>query len=549
MEKKSAWMEASQDLYKNSNLFNTHGFFDSTTLASLAFAEDETPVHRSQKRSKPFYNINFFSSDLFDQEFLASPGAALYWQSQQSPVEGPLTYCQLGPQLSPAKQKLLQTSGQVDLGIDPFSLGLWKSLLFKNYISAQDILDCEMGRQRLFRLSGQAYAMAGASEIQQMAIVASSLVQIIEDYRDQVSAHEIMARLSFEICLKPHLTLSVAHCLAFRSLVERLFEIYEANQEATVFAVPSLRFLAAREPWNNLMRLTTINMAAIMGGANGMVQIPMDFLSGGQDTRLGRNMCEILKNESHLDKVTDPLKGSFSLEQIVNDFCESAWRFFCEIEKKGGVRETLRSGWLHDEINREHELQVDRFLKRQLKIVGVNQYALTESLSSDFPLPKKQDIKDIESWWCQQIDEEGSSKLCDVERLIPFSLSELTEQWQIRGDVMRTGGSDLTTVALVVEPGGQSAKKITMAKEILALGGLKVQVHSVNEISKIPVVALIAADPEGEFAKQFFKSLDKKQWPLWVGDKQLSQFKGHVGTSSHLPNLFRNIYDHLEAQK
>jgi methylmalonyl-CoA mutase len=43
-----------------------------------------------------------------------------------------------------------------------------------------------------------------------------------------------------------------------------------------------------------------------------------------------------MKMESHLDKVSDPVAGSYYFENIAETICENAWNNFLEIRKEGG---------------------------------------------------------------------------------------------------------------------------------------------------------------------------------------------------------------------
>jgi methylmalonyl-CoA mutase len=46
--------------------------------------------------------------------------------------------------------------------------------------------------------------------------------------------------------------------------------------------------------------------------------------------RTARNISSILKDESHLDKVSDPVAGSYYVENLSVELAEKAWKKFQE---------------------------------------------------------------------------------------------------------------------------------------------------------------------------------------------------------------------------
>lgn len=81
------------------------------------------------------------------------------------------------------------------------------------------------------------------------------------------------------------------------------------------------------QPHGNMLRGTTASLAAILGGCNSITVVPEDE-SHSTMQRIARNISSILREESHLDKVADPLAGAYAVDTIVNSFAETAWKQF-----------------------------------------------------------------------------------------------------------------------------------------------------------------------------------------------------------------------------
>lgn len=72
---------------------------------------------------------------------------------------------------------------------------------------------------------------------------------------------------------------------------------------------------------NNLIRLTTETVAAVLGGCDYISIIPFDLNYQEEfGIRISANILRLLKHESYLDKVSDPLRGSYSIEKLTHSY-------------------------------------------------------------------------------------------------------------------------------------------------------------------------------------------------------------------------------------
>ena len=88
-----------------------------------------------------------------------------------------------------------------------------------------------------------------------------------------------------------------------------------------------------------LLRNTVQTMAAVLGGCNIITVVPHKNGFGSNDQwsrRIARNVCHILKDESNLHKMADPVAGSYYLENLTDKMLREVWARLQQIEGTGG---------------------------------------------------------------------------------------------------------------------------------------------------------------------------------------------------------------------
>jgi methylmalonyl-CoA mutase len=87
--------------------------------------------------------------------------------------------------------------------------------------------------------------------------------------------------------------------------------------------------------FSNMIRATTMAMAAVLGGADRLTVLPYD--SGRESSapypanfarRIARNVQHLLKMEGMLDELRDPAAGSYFIEQSTGQLAAAAWKKF-----------------------------------------------------------------------------------------------------------------------------------------------------------------------------------------------------------------------------
>jgi methylmalonyl-CoA mutase len=109
----------------------------------------------------------------------------------------------------------------------------------------------------------------------------------------------------------------------------------------TSFSVADLHLHVRSEKWidekfqphGNLLKSTAASMASIIGGANS-ITIHAEDSANSMMNRIARNVSNLLREESHLDKAADPSAGAYAIDAMTEEFAKHAWKIFQEKQTK-----------------------------------------------------------------------------------------------------------------------------------------------------------------------------------------------------------------------
>ncbi|MFW5660866.1 MAG: methylmalonyl-CoA mutase family protein, partial [Oceanicaulis sp.] len=222
---------------------------------------------------------------------------------------------------------------------------------------------------------------AGGSEAQDLAFVCAGGASYMRAFFDHgLSPEAAAASLEFSIAVDADIHLGIAKLRAARRVwgeVLRAFGVSEDRRAMALHAVTSRRMLTARDPYTNLVRNACAGLAAAAGGADAITVRPFTEALG-QPTkfgrRLARNLQVMLMEESHLGKVADPAGGGFLHETLGARLAHKGWEIFQEIEARGGLFETVSSGWLQSQIGEVREARLKLYATGRESLIGVSQY-------------------------------------------------------------------------------------------------------------------------------------------------------------------------------
>lgn len=231
------------------------------------------------------------------------------------------------------------------------------------------------------------YHNAGATIVQELgyALAAGSefLATLSEEGMDPDSA---ASAIHFNFAAGSRYFLEIAKFRAARLLWRAILDEYGVAGEgdAYIHGSSSTWNKTVYDPYVNMLRTTTEGMSAAIAGCDAVTLQPFDEPLGEPDDfsrRIARNTQSILKEESYFHKVADPSAGSYYIEILTDKIGRAAWDCFREVERQGGILESIRGGYLQAAIEEAREQRDRAIATRKRTFVGTNQYPNSEEES------------------------------------------------------------------------------------------------------------------------------------------------------------------------
>jgi methylmalonyl-CoA mutase len=240
---------------------------------------------------------------------------------------------------------------------------------------------------KLFSIDSATYHNSGASPVQELAFGLSAWIDLIDAMvREGFYPLEIIQKSMFNLAVGSDYFLEMAKIKAARILMHRLLQLYQIDIPAEalfLFVQTSFWTKTMLDPDTNMLRNTTEAMAGILGGANALYVLPHDILSGNPGSlsiRMARNISNILREESYLDRILDPVAGSYFIENMVISIFEKVKEAMEGIEEKGGWWTCFKEMIIQNEIKKKRTKKMNDLLDGRKTKVGINKYVNTKEV-------------------------------------------------------------------------------------------------------------------------------------------------------------------------
>jgi methylmalonyl-CoA mutase len=195
-----------------------------------------------------------------------------------------------------------------------------------------------------------------------------------------VAAKDVFATVAFALAVDTDLFLTAAKVRAARTIIARVAQGCGVAAGAShITAVTSLRMMAKRDPWTNMLRTTTACAGAAFGGADAITVLPFSWALGVPDRfarRVARNTQLVLQEESSLGRVADPVGGSWYVESLTDELARKGWDLFQEIERSGGLVASLTEGTFKKEVAASAATRASAIAKGSKELTGVSVFPL-----------------------------------------------------------------------------------------------------------------------------------------------------------------------------
>ncbi len=196
-----------------------------------------------------------------------------------------------------------------------------------------------------------------------------------------VATDEVARRIKFNMGISSNYFMEIAKFRAARMLWAQIVKQYEPKCECSckmhVHATTSTFNQTIYDAYVNLLRSQTETMSAALAGVDSITATPFDSQYQAPDEfseRLARNQQLLLKEESHLDKITDPAGGSYYVETLTASIADVAWKLFLELEDKGGFYAALKEGYVQAQVAETSKKRHSDVARRKESLLGTNQF-------------------------------------------------------------------------------------------------------------------------------------------------------------------------------
>ncbi|OFX24272.1 MAG: hypothetical protein A2033_17160 [Bacteroidetes bacterium GWA2_31_9] len=249
---------------------------------------------------------------------------------------------------------------------------------------------------KILNINGSIFHNSGATIVQEVGLSLSKAVEYINKFTDVgFKPEEIFKSMKFTFSIGNNYFFEIAKLRAARFLWAKIASSYNINDEFAkmqIHSETSVWNMTKYDPHVNMLRATTEAMSAIIGGTDSLTIKPFDITYKSQNDfsdRVAKNIQNVLRHESSLDKVTDVAAGSYYIENLTNSIIEQAWKIFLQIEETGGYLKSFEKGIVQKiikETSAKRELEIA--LKNE-KILGTNLYPnILESISKNDEKPE-----------------------------------------------------------------------------------------------------------------------------------------------------------------
>ena len=241
----------------------------------------------------------------------------------------------------------------------------------------------EMPRFNPISISGYHMQEAGATAVQELAFTISDGIEYVRAaLRGGLDVDAFAPRLSFFFGIGMNFFMEVAKLRAARllwaSLMKELFT--PSNPRSLMLRThcqTSGVSLTSQDPYNNVVRTAVEALAATLGGTQSLHTNAFDealALPTEASARIARNTQLILREETGIARVVDPLAGSYYVESLTASLAAAARGLIDEVESLGGMTRAVAAGMPKLRIEEAAARRQARVDRGEEVVVGVNRY-------------------------------------------------------------------------------------------------------------------------------------------------------------------------------
>ncbi len=239
-------------------------------------------------------------------------------------------------------------------------------------------------------ISGYHIREAGSTAVQEVAFtLANAIAYIDAAIQAGMDVDKFADQLSFFFNSHNNFLEEIAKFRAARRLYAKImrerFGTTNCKSERLRFHTQTAgSTLTARQPENNVVRVTLQALAAVFGGTQSLHTNSMDealWLPTEKSVQVALRTQQIIGYETGVADSVDPLAGSYLVEYLTDEIEQKAAEYIGKIDALGGALAAIESGYIQNEIQ-DAAFQAQRDLENGEDIVvGVNKFQVDEQIS------------------------------------------------------------------------------------------------------------------------------------------------------------------------
>ena len=232
-------------------------------------------------------------------------------------------------------------------------------------------------------ISGYHMQEAGGTCVQELAYTLADGIEYVRAaLASGLEIDDFSPRLSFFFCIGMNFFMEVAKLRAARQLWSELVNEHFSPKDPRSLMLrthcqTSGVSLTSQDPYNNIIRTTIEALAGVLGGTQSLhtnsfdeaLALPTDFAA-----RIARNTQLVLREETGVTDVIDPLGGSYYVESLTSSLVHEARKLIDEVEELGGMTEAVSAGLPKLRILEAAARRQARIDQGEEVVVGVNRY-------------------------------------------------------------------------------------------------------------------------------------------------------------------------------
>jgi methylmalonyl-CoA mutase N-terminal domain/subunit len=247
-------------------------------------------------------------------------------------------------------------------------------------------------------ISGYHIREAGATAVQELAFtIADGIGYVDECLKRGLPIDEFAPRLSFFWDVHNDFFEEIAKFRAARRMWAKIMRDKGAKDPRSMMlrthAQTAGVSLTAQQPYNNVVRVSLQALAAVLGGTQSLHTNSLDetyALPTEDAVTIALRTQQLIAHESGVDRVVDPLAGSYYVEHLTDEMEKRAFEYIRRIDQMGGIIRAVEEGYPQKEIG-ESAYRFQREVEEGDRlIVGVN--AFQSNTKTDIELLKVDEV-------------------------------------------------------------------------------------------------------------------------------------------------------------